>query len=86
MAHYSLQLRNSTHVWDTVIVERDDHEALRIELARFVGELLRDHAVKIWEDQDWRVDVTDANGLIMYVMHVSASEAPSTMSDNALPA
>jgi hypothetical protein len=86
MARYSLQLRNSTHVWDTVIVERDDHEALRIELARFVGELLRDHAVKIWEDQDWRVDVTDANGLIMYVMHVSASEAPSTMSDNALPA
>jgi hypothetical protein len=51
---------------------------LRLDLARFVGELLKDHAELIWADQDWQVDVTDASGLILYVLHISAAETPAT--------
>jgi hypothetical protein len=62
-----------------VEVERDDLTALRIELARFVGELLKDHAEQVWADEDWRVDVTDERGLILYVMEIQASDSAATM-------
>ena len=80
MARFNIQLRTDERVWDSMVVERDDHDALRIEMAVFVGELLRDHAQRIWEDQDWRVDVTDDKGLILYVMHISATDTAATMS------
>ena len=78
MPSYSIGLRTESHLHETLTVERDDLEALRVELARFVGELLRDHAGKIWEDQDWQVDLTDENGLILYVMQISAQATPAT--------
>lgn len=79
MAKYNLELRTADQVWETLAVERDDVRALRIEMARFVGELLSDHAEKVWADQDWRVDVTDEAGLILYVMHISATDTAATM-------
>jgi hypothetical protein len=78
MAKYHIALRTETTVWKTLDVERASLTDLRTELARFVGELLNEHARKIWVDEDCRVDVTDESGLILYVMHVSASQAPAT--------
>lgn len=77
MPNYHIELRTADRVWETHEIERDDLKALRIEIARFVGELLRDHAGKIWEDQDWRVDVTDGSGLILYVMNIFATDSPA---------
>jgi hypothetical protein len=79
MATYHIALRTESHVREALEVERDDLTALRVELARFVGELLRDHANQIWEDEDWRMDVTDADGLILYVMQISATDSAATM-------
>jgi hypothetical protein len=78
MARYNIELRTAGQVWETVPVETADIADLRIELAKFVGELLKDHAGKIWADEDWRVDVTDETGLILYVMHISATDSPAT--------
>lgn len=80
MARYNIELRTVDRVWDTVSVETEDVEGLRIELAQFVGELLREHAREIWEDRDWRVDVTDEVGLILYAMNISATDTAATMS------
>ena len=79
MPNYNIELRTADRVWETLLVERDDHDGLRIEMARFVGELLKDHAGKIWEDQDWRIDVTDETGLILYVMHILATDSVATV-------
>jgi hypothetical protein len=79
MPRYNIQVRTESHVRTAVEVEQDDLTALRIELARFVGELLKDHAEQIWVDEDWRVDVTDGDGLILYVMEISASDSAATM-------
>lgn len=78
MPKYHIALRTESTVWETLDVERDNLTELRVELARFVGELLQEHANQIWVDEDWRVDVTDGKGLILYVMHVSASQTPAT--------
>jgi len=79
VARYHIQLRTESHVQTALEVDRGDLTALRIELARFVGELLKDHAEQIWVDEDWRVDVTDENGLILYVMEIQASDTAATM-------
>jgi hypothetical protein len=75
MALYHIEMRTQERVWETVDVEKDDVTSLRIEVARFVGEFLRDHAEKIWHDEDWRVDVTDATGLILFVMNVFVTDS-----------
>lgn len=78
MARYNIELRTDTHVAETLEVESEDVRALRIELARFVGQMLRDHAERVWEDQNWRVGVTDERGLILFVMHILATDTAAT--------
>jgi hypothetical protein len=79
MAKYNIELRTAGQVWEAFVIEDSDVDALRIEMAKFVGELLKDHAGKIWADEDWRIDVTDETGLILYVMHISATDSAATM-------
>lgn len=75
MPLYHIELRTQDRIWDTLKIERDDMDALRVELSVFVGDLLKEHAQKIWLDQDWRVDVTDHRGLILYVLHIFATDS-----------
>ena len=77
MPLYHIELRAADRVWETLDVERDDLAALRLEMATFVGDLLKDHAEQIWVDRDWRVDVTDSTGLILYVLHIFATDSPA---------
>jgi hypothetical protein len=78
MPVYHLNIRTESHIAATVLVEKEDLTDLRLEMARFVGELLKDHAELIWTDEDWQIDVTDADGLILYVIHISATETAAT--------
>lgn len=77
MPRYHIELRSQERVWETFDVDAGDHGEARLEVAKFVGELLREHAGKIWVDQDWRVDVTDADGLILFVMQLLVTDSPA---------
>lgn len=79
MASYRIELRTDARVWDSLHVESADLYGLRLEMARFVGELLRDHAAQLWADQEWRVDVVDDQGLILFVMQILVSDSAATM-------
>ncbi|HEX8382561.1 MAG TPA: hypothetical protein VF592_04205 [Sphingomonas sp.] len=79
MTIYYLNVRTESHIATSLKVEQADLTGLRIEMARFVGELLKDHADLIWKDEDWRIDVTDEAGLILYVMQITASDTAATM-------
>jgi len=76
---YNIELRTISHVATTLEVDRDDLTELRVEVARFVGELLKDHAAQIWTDEDWQVEATDQTGLILFTMNVFASDTAATM-------
>jgi hypothetical protein len=78
MPAYNINVRTASHIADTLRVDGTSLPELRIEMAKFVGELLKDHAALIWEDQEWQVDVTEDAGLILYVLHVSAAETSAT--------
>jgi hypothetical protein len=75
---YHIELRSTSHVASTVEIDRDGLAGVRVEVAQFVGELLKDHADQIWEDQDWQVEATDEKGLILFTMNIFATGAPAT--------
>ena len=79
MPRYNIELRSVSHVATTLEIERNDLKSLRIEVAQFVGELLKDHAEQVWTDEDWQVEATDESGLILFTMHVFASDTAATM-------
>ena len=79
MPIYNINVRTQSHVADTLRVTRDDLRALRLEMARFAGELLVMHADELWEDQEWQVDVSDEAGLILYVLQISVADTSATM-------
>jgi hypothetical protein len=74
MPAYHINIRSDSHIADSLDVEAESPTDLRLEMASFVGELLKDHAGLIWADEDWRVELTDSAGLILYVIRISASE------------
>jgi hypothetical protein len=83
---YHIEVRTESHVATTLDVDRDDVESLRVEMARFVGQLLSDHASQIWVDKEWRVDVTDEKGFILFVLDISTASSAATMSFPAMRA
>lgn len=83
MPKYHINVRTDSHIAQTLDVEQADQTALRIEMAKFVGKLLKDHAELIWADEDWQIDVTDDAGLILYVMHISAMKTPATQGNSS---
>jgi hypothetical protein len=78
MSIYHINIRTESHIANTLAIEKVSLTELRLEMARFVGELLKDHAELIWADEDWQIDVTDSAGLILYVIHIHASETAAT--------
>jgi hypothetical protein len=81
MAKYKFEVRTATHVMLSQTAELAGHEEARIEASHRVGALLDKHAREIWVDEDWRMDVTDESGLILFALHVSAVRAPATWDD-----
>ena len=78
MPYYNFEVRTETHVMLTQGGEFPDDAAARSEAARRVGQLLQEHASSIWVDQDWQMEITNDVGLILYVIHVSASRTSAT--------
>lgn len=78
MPIYHFEVRTPTHVMITDGVELSDATAARVEAAKRIGGLLSAHAAQIWIDQEWQMDITDANGLILYVIEVMTLKSAAT--------
>jgi len=76
--NFHFQVRTPTHVLLTEAADLPDLEDARVEAARRVGELLREHAALLWVDNDWQMDVTDDAGLILFVIYITAMKSPAT--------
>ena len=62
----------------TEAAELRNTDEARQEAARRIGQLLKDHATKLWADEEWHMDVTDNVGLILFAITVSAMKSAST--------
>ncbi|USI71605.1 DUF6894 family protein [Sphingomonas morindae] len=80
---YYINVKTAAQVEDTIQIDGVDSQALRRETACFVGELLRDQPIQVWLDREWRIEVTDERGLILYVMQISAADTAATRDPRA---
>lgn len=46
---------------------------------QITSELLKREQHAFWDDPNWHVEVTDERGLILFTLHLTATEAASTM-------
>lgn len=77
MALYHFHIHDGFDLPDREGHELPDLAAARRFAVMLGGELIRDHADAFWQHGDWRMDVTDADGLMLFALHFSAIEAPA---------
>jgi hypothetical protein len=82
MPVFHFQVRTDTHVLIEKSAELPGTKEARAEAARRAGALLLEHADQIWTDEDWRMDVTDHAGLILFVLHISAQRTSATLDND----
>jgi hypothetical protein len=75
---FHFQVRTGTHVMVTEFADLVGSDDARIEAAQRIGLLLHAHAGKLWADEDWQMDVTDATGLILFVITIVAARSAAT--------
>ena len=59
-------------------VELPDWEAARAEAVRVAGQIIKDGAKRIALGEDWRLEVTDHKGLILFRMDFNIMETAAT--------
>lgn len=82
---FHFQVRTDTHVLLADASELEDVDEARIKAARRVGTLLHEHAGQLWADEEWRMDITNADGLILFVIQISAMRTAATAEVGAPP-
>lgn len=58
-------------------VDLDSFGEARLEAVRYAASVLKDHPTLVWTGQDFRVQVTDANKLILFTVIVVGVDAPA---------
>jgi hypothetical protein len=66
MPRYLFHVHDSASIIDDEGTELPDLEAARVEAVRLSGEMLRDHAEQFWGGDEWKLEVTDAAGLMLF--------------------
>jgi coenzyme F420-reducing hydrogenase alpha subunit len=67
---YFFNLARAAYDPDVEGVEFATPAEARAEAVRYAGEMIRDHPTMIWAGEDFRVEVTDANQLILFTVIV----------------
>ncbi|HYD26523.1 DUF6894 family protein [Brevundimonas sp.] len=65
--------------------ELEGLNAARIVAVRLSGEALRDYPDRFWSAGEWNCTVRDENGLVLFVLHFYAQEAPASGGSAMLP-
>ena len=77
MPRYHFNLHDGKDLPDLEGVELANLLAARRSAVRISGDCLRDHAEEFWTGDEWKMDVTDEHGLILFTLTFIASDAPS---------
>lgn len=49
----------------------------RVEAVRYAAEVMRDHPTMIWTGQDFRIEVTNAEKLVLFTVVIVGVDAPA---------
>ncbi|GJE30507.1 DUF6894 family protein [Methylobacterium oxalidis] len=76
MPRYHLNVYDGVSRPDAEGVDLPDWQAARVEAIRRAGEFLKEDAQRVALGEDWRIEVTDHTGLILFQMTFLVVEAP----------
>ncbi|HEX2560808.1 DUF6894 family protein [Phenylobacterium sp.] len=86
MPQYFFHIGDSRAGLDPIGIDLEDHNAARIQAAQTLGDMLKDRAGEFWTEGEMRLTVTDDTGLILFVLDLSAIEAPVIANRRSRPA
>lgn len=76
MPHYFFHVEDGQSFPDAEGCQLPDLDAARIEAVRLLGGMLRDEAETFWQGHDWRMSVTDADGMRLFTIDFMAKMVP----------
>ena len=79
MPRYFFTTADGTREQDIDGTELPNVATARVEAIKFAGEVLSDHPEMIWDGEDFRVEVSDERGLVLFTvvtMAMNGSAAP----------
>ena len=75
MPRYFFHVLDGYSTRDTDGTELPDIYAAQHMAIRTSGEILRDMGAKFWDGTEWRLEVSDDRGRVLFVLRFSAEEA-----------
>jgi hypothetical protein len=79
---YHFNILDGVRLPDTDGIELPDWHAARLEAVRRAGEILKDEPQSVALGEDWRIEVTDHTGLILFQMTFLMIESPFLRRDD----
>jgi hypothetical protein len=76
MPRFHFHVHDGCSALDTEGTELPDPQAARLEAIRIAGDILKHDAHRIALGEDWRIEVTDDTGLILFQMTFLVVESP----------
>jgi hypothetical protein len=75
---YFFHVHDGAELPDEDGTELPDLASARNEAVRLAGASLKDHAQAFWNEEQWSIDVTDEDGLMLFSLTFFATNAPAT--------
>ena len=85
MPRYFFNVQDGHSAPDLEGVELSDVYTAQAQAIRMSGEILRDMGAKFWNGTEWKLEVTDVWGHVLFVLRFSAEERPALSDTSADP-
>ena len=82
MPRYHFNVHDGVCLPDVEGSDLPNCQAARLEAIHRAGEMLRDEPQSVALGEDWRIEVTDSTGLILFQMTFLVVEAPAMLRDH----
>ena len=83
MPRYFFNITDGVSIPDADGTELADIYQAQAQAIQMSGELLRDLGARFWNGEDWKLEVTDEEGRVLFVLRFSAEERPLPTRDPA---
>jgi hypothetical protein len=83
---YHFHIQDGHNMPDQQGTELPSLQAARVEAVERAGAVLQKSAQHFWNGEEWKLDVTDDKGLLMFSLVFVAFESPASRSANPIPA
>ncbi|MDP4026856.1 hypothetical protein Q8W71_30720 [Methylobacterium sp. NEAU 140] len=84
MPRFHFNVHDGVSRLDLEGTELPDWRAARLDAIRLAGEILRDEAERVALGEDWRIEVTDHTGLVLFQMAFLVIDAPALLREQAV--